>query len=57
MKPLYIIKDDVLVGLYGTAQYFLLDKKELFSSSFLSELQIKISGYWDVVKNKLRACC
>lgn len=56
--PIYIIKDDVSVGLYGTAQYFLLEKKELLGgSSFLSELQIKISSYWDLVKNKLRACC
>lgn len=56
--PIYIIKDDVSVGLYGTAQYFLLEKKELLGgSSFLNELQIKISSYWDVVKNKLRVCC
>jgi glucokinase len=56
--PIYIIKDDVSVGLYGTAQYFLLEKKELLGgSSFLTELQIKVSSYWDVVKNKLRACC
>jgi len=55
--PIYIIKDDVSVGLYGTAQYFLLEKKELLGSSFLSELHIKISSYWDVVKNKLRMCC
>lgn len=56
--PIYIIKDDVSVGLYGTAQYFLLEKKELFGgSSFLNELQIKVSSYWDMVKNKLRMCC
>jgi glucokinase len=56
--PVYIIKDDVTVGLYGIAQYFLLEKKELFkSTSLLDELQIKISGYWNMLKNKLHNCC
>jgi len=27
--PIFIIKDDITVGLYGTAQYFVLEKKEL----------------------------
>jgi len=29
--PIYIVKNDVSVGLYGIAQYFLLEKKELLS--------------------------
>jgi len=35
--PVYIVKDDVSVGLYGIAQYFLLEKKEpLNSGSFFN---------------------
>lgn len=56
--PIYIIKDDVAVGLYGVAQYFMIEKKELFAgSSFLNELQMKAKGYWNVLKDKVRECC
>jgi len=56
--PVYIIKDDVTVGLYGIAQYFMLEKKELVAgSSFLNELQMKVKDYWNMLKNKLRECC
>ena len=49
--PIYIIKDDVTVGLYGTAQYFMLEKKELFNgSSFFNEFQMKVKNHWNALK-------
>ena len=49
--PIYIIKDDVTVGLYGIANYFMLEKKELFNgSSFFDELQMKVKNHWNTFK-------
>lgn len=54
--PVYIIKKDVSVGLYGIAQYFLLEKKEpSLNGSFLKEVQSKIIYFWDALKNKFFA--
>lgn len=56
--PVYILKDDVTVGLYGIAQYFLLEKKEFFKGeSFLDVIQSKVGCYWNMLKNKLQSCC
>lgn len=54
--PVYIVKNDVSVTLYGIAQYFLLQKKELFQeSSFLNEVHSKVTYFWDALKNKIFA--
>jgi glucokinase len=40
--PIYVIKDDVSVGLYGVAQYFLLEKKDIFGErSFCRNFESK----------------
>jgi glucokinase len=55
--PVYIVKDDASIGLYGIAQYFINEKKELLSSgSFFSEIKTKIEGYWELIKNKTKEC-
>ncbi len=52
--PVYIIKDDITMGLYGTTNYFLIEKKELLQrSSFLNELQTKALNYWNAVKDRI----
>jgi glucokinase len=53
--PVYLVKKDPTIHLYGVAQYFLSEKKELLTSnSFLNKLQNKIGNYWNILKNKLR---
>jgi glucokinase len=48
--PIYVIKEDVTVGLYGIAHYFLQDKKNTTGSSFFGELQQKITSMFEHVK-------
>jgi glucokinase len=56
--PVYTVKKDTSMELYGAAQYFLLEKKELFKgSSLLGGLQTKIGQYWNLLKDKLQGCC
>jgi glucokinase len=56
--PVYIIKDDITVGLYGIAQYFLLEKKELFKvTPFFEEVREKITSVWSYIKGNILTCC
>lgn len=53
--PVYIIKDDIITALYGTTNYFLVEKKELLrGSSFFNELQTKAFYFWDGLKNRIK---
>jgi glucokinase len=55
--PVYIIKNDKEMGLYGIAKYFIMEKKELFSATSLFEkIHEKIGSAWSYVKKNV-CCC
>jgi glucokinase len=50
--PIYVINDDVQLSLYGTARYFLREKKDDFKAdSFLGYVQKKIGSLWSIFRN------
>jgi glucokinase len=55
--PIYVIKDDTKARMYGIAQHFLEEKKELFKPSFLQGTQEKFVSLWSYVKETVLAYC